>query len=685
VNPRNFFAELKRRNVYKVAIAYAVVAWLLMQVASQIFPFFEIPNWAVRLVVLLLVIGFPVALIIAWAFELTPEGIKRADAIEPARSKGRAWIYIAVIAAALSIGLFFLGRFTASNKQGTPTEAPAKSIAVLPFENLSRDPDNAYFTEGIQDEILTKLATVRDLKVISRTSTAKYRSNPDDLKKVANELGVATIVEGAVQKIGDQVRVNVQLIDARIDTHLWAKSYDRQLKDVFAVESEVAQEISDALRAQLSPSEANAVAAAATHDTEAYDLFLKGEHDERQAESTLAPEKFDSAASLYRRALDRDSNFALAYARLGYSRLYRHWFIEPLTPAQLAETKSIIDRAVVLSPGSSDSHLALGVFHYWGHRDYDPALRELDRAIELQPNNSNAMGYRAAIYRRQGDWERSMAEYNRAVELNPRDPSIPGNMAASYGSLRRWSDSEREVRKALALDPKGTAAARLLATTCINSNGDIGCARQAFAGVVADTTRTNPTSTWGTVAAMIDERVYLDVIDRHFSVSLKAWEQPATDNSKEHWRQLAARTAIRVIAGESPIAQSECEAAQTLLEARLAERPDDLRTMTALAWIYISLNRNEDARRLSRHATELLPIAKDALSGPNLLAGLAEVEAHTSQPEEAVKILRQLLGIPAGQVVSIARLRIDPVWDPLRDRAEFQQLLSGPEQVGPNK
>jgi TolB-like protein/Tfp pilus assembly protein PilF len=682
---KKFFSELKRRNVYKVAIAYGVVAWLLMQIASQIFPFFEIPNWAVRLVVLLLIIGFPVALILAWAFELTPEGIKRADAIEPARSKGRAWIYIAIIAAALSIGLFFLGRFTVSNKQGARTEAPAKSIAVLPFENLSRDPDNAYFTEGIQDEILTKLATVRDLKVISRTSTAKYRSNPDDLKKVANELGVATIVEGAVQKIGDQVRVNVQLIDARVDTHLWAKSYDRQLKDVFSVESEVAQEISDALRAQLSPSEANAVAAAATHDTEAYDLFLKAEHDERQAESTLAPEKFDSAANLYQRALDRDSNFALAYARLGYSRLYRHWFIEPLTGAQLAETKSVIDRALALSPDSSDAHLALGVFHYWSHRDYDPALRELDRAIELQPNNSNAMSYRAAIYRRLAEWERSLAEFNRAAELDPRDASIPSNMAASYANLRRWSDSEREGRKALALDPEETVAARLLAITCINSNGDIGCARQAFAAVVEDTTRTNPITTWGTVAAMVDARIYLDVIERHFSVALKAWEQSATNNSKEHWRQLAARIAIRVIAGESPIARSECEEAQTLLEARLAERPDDLRAMIALAWTYISLNRNEDARRLSRHATELLPITKDALSGPHLVAGLAEVEAHTGHPKEAINILRQLLGIPAGQVVSIARLKIDPVWDPLRDRADFQQLLSGPEQVGPNK
>ncbi len=250
----NFFSELKRRNVYKVAVAYGVVAWLLMQVASQIFPFFEIPNWAVRLVVLLLIIGFPIALIIAWAFEATPEGIKRTEAADAAgqRSRGGAWIYIVLIGAALSVGLFFLGRYTASRKQTESAELPTKSIAVLPFENLSEEKGNAYFADGIQDEILTKLAGIRDLKVISRKSTAKYKSTPEDLKTVARELGVGSVLEGSVQKAGDKVRVNVQLLDARVDTHLWAKSYDRDLKDVFAVESEVAQEIADALRAKLS-------------------------------------------------------------------------------------------------------------------------------------------------------------------------------------------------------------------------------------------------------------------------------------------------------------------------------------------------------------------------------------------------------------------------------------------------
>jgi len=344
MNPHNFFAELKRRNVYKVAVAYAVVGWLLVQVATQVFPFFEIPSWAVRLVVLAIVIGFPIALVIAWAFELTPEGLKRTEDVDLSderASKKHAWIYVVVIGAAISVALFFLGRYTAGNT-GTPRQSeaatgsstPQKSIAVLPFENLSDDKGAAYFADGIQDEILTKLASIADLKVISRTSTAKYKSKPEDLKTVSQQLGVATVLEGSVQKAGDKVRVNVQLLDARADSHLWAKSYDRDMKDVFAVESEVAQEIADSLQAKLSPAEASKLATAPTKDTVAYDLFLKGEFEQRVANSNLRPESFEQAERWYKEAIAHDPNFALAIAQLAICRLRRHWLTDPLSEAQ---------------------------------------------------------------------------------------------------------------------------------------------------------------------------------------------------------------------------------------------------------------------------------------------------------------------------------------------------------------
>jgi TolB-like protein/Flp pilus assembly protein TadD len=681
MNRRNFFSELKRRNVYKVAIAYAVVAWLLMQVASQIFPFFEIPNWAVRLVVLLLVIGFPVAMILAWAFELTPEGIKRAEDVDLSKSvrrkTGRKLDFFIIAVLLFVIGILIFQRLR-PNVSTAVSSSLEKSIAVLPFDNLSRDPDNAYFSDGIQDEILTKLAGIGELKVISRKSTAKYKSTPEDLKTVARELGVATVLEGSVQRAGDKVRVNVQLLDARIDTHLWAKSYDRDLKDVFTVESEVAQEIADTLRAKLSPSQSDALAAAPTRDTEAYDLFLKGEYEEHQAESALNAELFDRAEMSYRQALERDPNFALAYARLTYSELYRHWFITNLTSAELAEVKSNIDRALAIAPALPDAHLALGLFYYWGHRDYDAGLRELDRVIELQPSSSLGRNYRAAIYRRRGEWKRSLAEHDRAAELDPRDSGIPAEIGDTYIILRRWGDAEHALTRALALDPHKAAAVQDLALTYINSTGDIRRARRAFEGVPAES-KITVVADWGVIAVMVHHRVYLDVFEKHFADALKAWDVASSNTPEARLRQLEARVGIQVLAGQAAVAKPECEQTRALLEARLAERPEDRTSLTALAWAYVCLGRNADALRVARQAADLLPIEKDALAGPYFLAGLAEIEARTGRAEEAVKILRRLITAPAGEVISIARLKIDPVWDPIRNDPDFQKLISQPE------
>src|SRR6266852_7678320 len=277
VNPKNFFAELRRRNVYKVAIAYAVVAWLLTQIATQVFPFLEIPNCAIRLVIMLIVIGFPIALVIAWAFELTPEGLKRtesADELPKKSARSHAWIYVVVIAGAISVSLFFFGRYSATNKQSGSAELLAKSIAVLPFENLSGNPENAYFTDGIQEEILMRLAKIADLKVVSRTSTVRYKSSPENLREIATQLGVANILEGSVQRTADRVHVNVQLIKAASDAHLWAEAYDRKMTDIFAVESEIATTIADTLQAKLTGSERNAIAAQPTENTEAHQLYL---------------------------------------------------------------------------------------------------------------------------------------------------------------------------------------------------------------------------------------------------------------------------------------------------------------------------------------------------------------------------------------------------------------------------
>ncbi|MFL6599167.1 MAG: protein kinase domain-containing protein [Chthoniobacterales bacterium] len=564
-----------------------------------------------------------------------------------------------------------------------------KSVAVLPFENLSRDPDNAYFAEGIQDEILTKLAAVRDLKVISRTSTAKYQSKPDNLKKVAQELGVSTILEGAVQKAGDKVRVNVQLIDARSDTHLWAKSYDRDLKDVLKVESEVSREIAEALQANLSPSESHVLMAAQTQDAEAYDLFLRGEYEFYQAEISPTAEAYDRADAFYRQALARDPNFAEAAAGFAYCRLSRHWNVSPLAPAELEEVKSLIDRAVALAPNSPEAHLALGLFFYWGHRQYEMALAEFNRTLELQPNNALARQYCAWVYRRRGEWERSLADSQRAQELDPRDAGIPSNIGETYLALRLWKDAERAELRALAINPHHAAAALALLCSRLNSTGDVDSARRALDGFPEAIKSVNLIrrggSVFGDVGAITGNWVYLDVIKRRFTDAFQEFEKGVVNDYRAHLQQLAGRAALRVLAGQTEAAKSAGEEAVPLLEARFRERPDDIFVVTELSWVYLALGRNDDALRLSRQAVDTISIEKDAVTGPYFQNGLAQIEARAGASVEAIKRLRHLLSIPAGWDVSIARLKIDPVWDPIRNRPDFQQLLSGPEQIGPNK
>src|SRR5437660_1771160 len=328
----NFFAELKRRNVVRMAGLYLVGAWLLTQVAGTVLPMFGAPDWLPRTVVILLAIGFVPALIFSWVFELTPQGLKRDEDVPPEESiapqTARRMNRIIIAVLVLALGYFVFDKFVLTPRRAAvPNESKsvnsisAKSIAVLPFENLSDDKGAAYFADGIQDEILTKLASIADLKVISRTSTARYKSKPEDLRTVSQQLGVATVLEGSVQKAADKVRVNVQLIDARADSHLWAKTYDRDIKDVFAVESEVAQEIADSLQARLSPAEANTVASAPTKDAQAYDLFLKGEFEQRVANSNFRPESFDQAARWFKEAIARDPNFGLSIAPLAMCQL----------------------------------------------------------------------------------------------------------------------------------------------------------------------------------------------------------------------------------------------------------------------------------------------------------------------------------------------------------------------------
>ncbi len=451
MNPREFFAELKRRNVYKVAIAYAVVGWLLIQIATQVFPFFEIPNWGVRLMVLIIAFGFPIALILAWAFELTPEGIKRTEDLDrPAQqqSKNRAWIYVVMVAGAISASLFFLGRHT--SKQSEAGQAPVKSIAVLPFENLSHDPDNAYFAEGIKDELLARLSKVADLKVISIRSTEQLKSSSDDLTQIARKFGVANILAGSVQRSSDQVRVSVQLVKGENNAHLWADTFDRKMTDIFAIESDVAKTIAEKLQAKLTGTEERAISAKPTENVEAHQLYLQG----RYFWNRRTGENLKKALSYFQQAVEKDPGYALAYTGIADSCTLIPVYGAGAPHDYYPRAKAAAEKALQLDDMLGEAHTSLAnvLFRYF---ELAESTREFERSIELNPNYATAhQWYGRLMLLMIGQFDRAIAEVKRAVELDPVSPIIHADLGTVYTFARRYDEAIEQFRRALELDPQ---------------------------------------------------------------------------------------------------------------------------------------------------------------------------------------------------------------------------------------
>src|SRR5262249_10377597 len=503
---------------------------------------------------------------------------------------------------------------------------------------------------------------------------ARYKSKPGDLKTVSQQLGVANVLEGTVQRAGEKVRGNVQLIDARADSHLWAKSYDRDIKDVFAVETEVSQEVADALQAKLSPKEANALAAAPTKDPEAYDLFLKGEYEEREAEDSLKAEPFDRAAIFYQQALDRDPSFALAGARLAESRILRHWFVTTLAandPA-VGEIKSLIDRVLTLAPDLAEAHIALGSFQYYVKNQYEDALKEFGRALELQPNNLRALKLSAYIYRRQGRWKLSLDELLKCQERDPQDASLAANIASNYAAFRMWPEAKRVSSHSLALDPHNRLAMNMLVLSCVNGQGDLNEAKRALVPGLRVTSFI--------ALDMSATEAYVHVLDHDFAAARKACETEVA-NPDENLSRLMALLVIHLLSNDVASAGNEIEKARVLVETRLRERPNEPLTLMQMAWVNLALRNNAEARRLATLAAQAAPVEKDAVQGAGILTGFAEIQARAGEPAAAVKTLQRLLAMPSA--VSIAQLKIDPIWDPIRNDPAFQELLTMKEHVGP--
>ena len=686
----SFFSELKRRNVYKVAVAYAVVAWLLIQVATQVFPFFEIPNWAVRLVVLLLILGFPVALILSWAFEITPEGIKRESEIAPnesiTRHTGRKIVGITVVLAVIAAGMlaFQLLRSglpgkpssTTARTSNTDTAVPEKSIAVLPFDNLSDDKSNAYFAEGIQDEILTRLSKIAALKVISRSSTQKYKSTPDNLREVGRQLGVANLLEGSVQKIANAVHVNVQLIRAATDEHLWAESYNRKLDDVFGVEGEVASAIADQLNAKLSGTEQKAVTDKPTQNTAAYDAYLRGlaiEHTQYSYES------YQQAARDYVEAVQLDPNFAFAWARLAVLRSFLYFnAVDPNTNTAGA-VKEAADRAMALAPEAGESWIAQGAYRYRVLRDFAGAVTAYKQAQIRLPNNSYLLQNLAFVQRRLGLWHEAEATFKKALELDPRDFQLLGSLGGEfYTYLRRFDDARAAMDRALEISPD-SASVRASKAVTFQNEGRLNEAAQELARIPADATDDF------VVAPRIGQAIY----ERHFDTAISVIERKLS--SIPAGQPLDAITELALVqlgfcqqwTGRDEDARRSFSRAIKAIKPKpdAPVPPDANGTPNTLALAYVGLGEKEKA--LEQAQRSIRDYDMDAVNKPWALTTLAQIQARFGDHDAAIAALPHLLEVPAG--LTIANLKLDPFWDPLRKDPRFIKLIAGPEPVGPQR
>jgi TolB-like protein/Tfp pilus assembly protein PilF len=674
VNLKNFFAELKRRNVYKVAIAYGVVAWLLMQAASILFPTFEAPPWTMKVFVAMTALGFPIALILAWAFELTPEGIKRTDEIEPGRRPpNRAWIYVVVIAGAISVGLFFLGRYTASTKLSGSANAAAKSIAVLPFENLSKDEENAFFADGVQDQIRTALAKVADLKVISRTSVMQYKNaSTRNLRDIARQLGVAHVLEGSVQRAGGKVRVNAQLINARSDAHEWAENYDRPVDDVFAIQSEIAKAIADQLQAQISPREKAAMSQAPTNDLEANKLYVQAK--ELESSSFFEPNEKQGwleAVRLLEEAVTRDPHFLLAYCLLGQVHLDLYWYGDDHTSTRRELAHAVIQNASHLQPDAGEVHFVLALYAYCGFLDYERARTELDLALRALPNDADIYKLIAAIDRRQGRWNEATRNFERAVELDPRNYGVVWETARTYQAMRSYPDSSRLYARAIAISPRQYSARIELALNPLFERADVQPLRAELSKILTEEPR---------IAEKIADYLFDCALwDRDPEAATYALgvmpPQGMQDSNvlspREWFAGLAARTF-----GDAAAARSAFTAARVIVEKVVREQPDYVRAWTRLGLIDAGLGHKDDAVWEGRHACELRPISKDAFEGPMLVMNLAIIYAWTGEKDLALEQLAILGQLPAGLYLTYGQLKLDPRFDSLRGDPRFEKIVA---------
>jgi TolB-like protein/Flp pilus assembly protein TadD len=648
---KSFFAELKRRKVHRVAIAYAVAAWLLIQIATQVFPFFEIPNWAVRLIVLVLVLGFPIALTLSWIFDLTPQGIRRTE--ESDRSL-----------AALPVG------------PAAIRNIPEKSIAVLPFENLSDDKENEYFAAGVHNDILSNLAKVADLKVISRTSVQQFKSGTRNLREIGLALGVAHILEGTARRAGNRIRVNAQLIDARSDAQLWGETFDREITDLFALQSELAQRISQELRANLSAREKTNLQTHPTRDILAYELFLRARELFHWAGSGYSYDKGADALRLIDEAIKRDPQFALAYGLASRLHSELFWFGYDKSASRLEKAKAAADAALELQPDLGEAHLAKAFYYYYGFRQYDVAQKHVTDAIRAIPNDADVLNTAGAIARRVGRWNEAASTLEQARDRDPRNLSVLWSLFESYLALHEYTKADGTVNDALSVSPAADFFVLARNAIALFRDGDTAPLRSALRKLPRSFDPGGATSTIALRLSLMERDV--EEADR---VLAACRHEKLDDNGlsgvagaldgytvpKSWYAGLIAQAR-----GNESSARAAFEQAKQAVRDDLLQSPNDAKTLAMLALIHAAVGEKNEALGAAKRAGELLPIAKDSFDGPILATTLAAVSAKLGETDSAIRQLESLVGVPNGPTPGT--LRVEPEWDSLRDDSRFKKL-----------
>ena len=659
-----FFAELRTRKVYRVAVAYAVAAWAVIQFSDIVFPVWDLPTWTLRLVIALVLAGFPIALIFAWVFDVTPEGLRATAPVlapreeRPHRTRRNVAILVAgSVALSAAVGLFLLPRASAGRVE--------KSIAVLPFENFSEEKENAHFADGIQDDILTSLSKIGDLKVISRTSVMGYRGRTHNIRQIAKELGVATVLEGSVRRSGNRVRVNVQLINAETDEHMWSEIYDRDLTDVFAIQSDLAQKIASELRAQLSPLEKAQVKRRPTENGEAYLAFVEAQNLHSNVQDKG---KLQQAERLYERALQLDPHFALACARLAHlqSWLYQ---AHDKTPARRQRARELSQRALALQADLPEAHLALGYSYYYGDRDYDRALAEFAIAQRGLPNDAAVYMALAAIQRRQGKWAECTANFEKAAELSPKDPWVMQNLGLTYEATRNYRAADQVYRRAIDAAPEAVALRLLLARLQVAWKGDLAAGEAILSEMPAKAQRETET-----ILAWVNARV----LQRRYDEALALLDQVPAEKSEADWQlheaHLLYRGMLHHEKGQPEMARPFLEQARRQLQEKIAAMPDYGKLHASLSQVLGYLGDKPGAIAAAERAMQAVPESADAYDGPMMTVMAAQTYALVGESDRALALVDHLLRIPSG--LSVPLLRIDPMWDPLRSDPRFEEILT---------